>query len=337
MGYVRDASSTAACAPSHLVRALFLLACTFICAFVLNALPGCGSSTQGGASTASAAPPAGSPGNASASAAASSATGAAYQQPTDITIPEATDEGIDVANANSGWVSASAESAARLKFQVACGEMVYNYDLPNDGTPTLFPVNMGNGTYLFRIMQNTSGNKYVELDRAEAEVELANENAPFLIPNQICSYTKSSACVAMARELTASATNEGQIVETICTYVANHVTYDTAKAEELSKSSGYIPDPDETLATGKGICFDYAALSAAMLRSLGMPTKVMTGYVGDEQLYHSWIMVFADGTWKTAVFSISPKTWSRCDVTFASTGATAYAGSGINYTDRYTY
>ena len=303
---------------------------------MLNALPGCGSSSQGG-SSASAATPSSASAASGSGAASGTATGATYQQPTDIVVPEATTDSINVAGANEGWVSASATSASRLKFQVACGDMVYNYDLPNDGTPTVFPVNMGNGAYVFRIMQNTTGNKYVELDRAEIEVALANEFAPFLLPNQICSYKKSSACVAKARELAAKATNEGQVVELICTYVAENVTYDTEKAEVLSKASGYIPDPDETLATGKGICFDYAALSAAMLRSLGMPTKVMTGYVGAKQLYHSWIMVYADGTWKTAAFSVSPNSWSRCDVTFASTGATEYSGSGIDYIDRYTY
>ena len=76
---------------------------------------------------------------------------------------------------------------------------------------------------------------------------------------------------------------------------------------------------------------------AAMLRSMGIPAKVVTGYVGEENLYHAWIMVYIDGTWETAVFSVTPNTWSRCDVTFASTGATKYTGSGTSYTDRYTY
>ena len=224
-----------------------------------------------------------------------------------------------------------------MKFQVIHGEETYNYDLPNDGTPNLFPINMGNGSYRFRIMQNTEGKNYVELDSTSAEVVLESEFAPFLIPNQYCNYTAQSKCVAKARDLTSSATNEGEVVAAICTYVADNTKYDEAKAKELSKASGYIPDPDETLATGKGICFDYASLSAAMLRCMGLPAKVMTGYVGKEELYHAWIMVYADGTWETVAFSVKPKQWSRCDVTFASTGATQYTGSGSGYTDRYTY
>ena len=49
------------------------------------------------------------------------------------------------------------------------------------------------------------------------------------------------------------------------------------------------------------------------------------------------IMVYIDGTWHCAQFIVDPKTWSRCDVTFASTGATKYVGDASAYTDRYTY
>ena len=189
----------------------------------------------------------------------------------------------------------------------------------------------------FRIMMNTEGNSYVEYYWADAYVELSSEFAPFLIPNQFCSYVPSSACVEKARELTNDATNQGEAVRNICEFVARNTSYDKAKAEKLANESGYVPNPDETLATGRGICFDYASLSAAMLRSMGLPAKVVTGYVGEENLYHAWIMVYIDGTWETAVFSVTPNNWSRCDVTFASTGATKYTGSGTSYTDRYTY
>ena len=314
-----------------LPRALLALCAS---AFILAC--GCGSS-GGSGGQAAADEPASKPAASSDAAGSSGATGAPYTQPDSIAVPQTSGGGIDTSGVNDGWVAASANSSSRLKFQVIHGEETYNYDLPNDGTPTIFPINMGNGGYQFRVMQNTKGNSYVEIDSATADASLSSEFAPFLIPNQICSYDASSDCVSTAREITASATNEGEVVAVICTYVADNVDYDFGKADELSKSTGYIPDPDDTLATGEGICFDYASLSAAMLRSMGLPAKVMTGYVGDDQLYHSWIMVYADGTWQTASFSVSPKKWSRCDVTFASVGETSLTGSGDGYIDRYTY
>ena len=54
---------------------------------------------------------------------------------------------------------------------------------------------------------------------------------------------------------------------------------------------------DEVLAEGKGICFDYAALLAVMLRSEGIPTKVLIGTVTPENLYHAWNSVYLEGTW----------------------------------------
>ena len=37
-------------------------------------------------------------------------------------------------------------------------------------------------------------------------------------------------------------------------YVVSSIAYDYEKAESVT--SGYLPDVDETLATGKGICFE---------------------------------------------------------------------------------
>ena len=271
----------------------------------------------------------------------STPTGAAYAQPASVTTPTTTlspgSTGIDTSGVSEGWVCAAATSTARLKFQVITDAGTYNYDLPNDGTPTIYPLNMGSGNYTFRIMQNTEGSSYVELQSARASVTLSSEFAPYLQPGVFCAYTADSACVAKARELTATATNEAEAVANVCTWVAKNIKYDYPKAEVLMATTGYIPDPDDTLATGTGICFDYASLSAAMLRSMGIPTKILTGYVGADQVYHAWIMVYVDGKWQTAKFSVSPNEWSRCDVTFASTGATATVGSGSGYTDRYTY
>ncbi len=281
----------------------------------------------------------GSGGTGGGSGAASAPTGADFHQPTSLAMPTVSAGGasIDTGHVNEGYVVAHASDASRLKFQVAKGDEVYNYDLPNNDSATVFPVNMGNGSYLFRIMKNTEGNNYIELDSASAEVSLSSEFAPFLIPNQFCDYDESSACVSKANELTASVSNQGEAVQAICEFVVNHVGYDSGKARELSSKTGYIPNPDETLASGKGVCFDYASLGAAMLRSQGIPAKVITGYVSPGDLYHSWVMVYIDGTWKTAIFTVSSNTWSRVDLTFASSGGNEFTGDGTSYVDRYVY
>ena len=244
---------------------------------------------------------------------------------------------IDTSHAAEGYVSVSAEATSRMKFQVISGQSSLNYDLPQDGTAIVCPLSFGSGSYTFRVMQNTSGSNYVELFSTTADVALNSEFEPFLHPNVYCNYTERSACVAKARELVANAANQGEAVRAICEYVVENVAYDDDKAAQLKDSSGYVPSPDDTLSSGKGICFDYASLGAAMLRSQGIPAKIVTGYVSPNGIYHAWIMVHIDGTWKNAQFSVSPNTWSRVDLTFAASSGGENVGDGKDYTDRFVY
>lgn len=276
---------------------------------------------------------------------AGSTDGPAYQVPASIQ-PAAYDAnaasvtaagGIDTSHVSEGYVAASATNSARLKFQVVCGDASYNYDLPGDGTPIVCPLNMGDGSYTFRIMQNTSGNNYVEIASALAKVQMDDEFEPYLRPNQFCSFTDSSQCVQQARQLAADAANEGDVVRAVYQWVVGNITYDYDKAAELATATGYIPDPDATLAARSGICFDYASLSAAMLRSLRIPCQVITGYVSPDQLYHAWNMVYINGTWVSVEFSINPDEWTRMDLTFAAAGSNSTTGDGTGYTDRYVY
>ncbi|MEG1746729.1 MAG: transglutaminase-like domain-containing protein [Raoultibacter sp.] len=244
---------------------------------------------------------------------------------------------IDTSSIANGYVSAAATSSNRLKFQVLCNDRHYDYDLPTDGTPLVCPLTMGDGVYTFRIMQNTRGNRYVELSSAAPtkEVHLASEFEPYLRPNVFCNYNAESRCVQKANELCATATNQGEALKNISTWVAENIAYDTEKATTVP--DGYIPDPDETLESGRGICFDYASLTAAMLRSQGIACKIVTGDVSPDNIYHAWNMVYIDGHWTNKYVTISQNTWTRIDVTFAAGGAMQYIGNGASYAGRYSY
>ncbi len=260
----------------------------------------------------------------------------------DATFDEAAAEGtngalIDVSHVSEGYVGASGQASSRLKLLVSSGEASYNYDVPQDGTPITAPLTFGDGTYTFRLMQNTSGSNYVELYSTTADVALASEFEPYLRPSVICSYGEQSACVSKARELVADAATQADALKAICEWVVQNIAYDDAKASELADATGYVSDPDSTLASGTGICLDYAALGAAMLRSQNIPTKIVTGYVSPGDIYHAWIMVYIDGTWVSAQFSVSQNTWSRVDLTFAAGSSTENVGDGKEYTDRYVY
>ena len=83
----------------------------------------------------------------------------------------------------------------------------------------------------------------------------------------------------------------------------------------------------------------FPALAAAMLRSQGVPTKMIFGYVAPKDLYHAWNMFYTDETgWVLVGFEAGADTWNRIDLTFAAGGADAqFIGDGSNYSDVYFY
>jgi hypothetical protein len=242
---------------------------------------------------------------------------------------------LDLSAAAQGYVAVSAQNDRRLKFRVLFGDTTYTYDLPSDGTPAVYPLQSGSGSYTFQVFRNISGTQYAKLYTASAQVTLESEFAPFLRPSQLVNYAADSDCVALTAKLAQGCADDAELVSAVYAYLCAHVAYDYDKAETVK--SGYLPVPDETLSTGKGICFDYAALSAAMLRSAGIPTRLITGYVGET--YHAWNAVYLEGQgWITVEIKASTKVWQRIDTTFAATGAdTEFLTNDANYVTRFTY
>ena len=247
------------------------------------------------------------------------------------------DAKIDVSALSDGYVAVSSTSEERLKFQVRFGDLTYNYDLSSDGTPSVFPLQCGNGTYLFRIMENVSKSSYAEKYSVSADVVLTDEFAPFLINSDYVDYTADSYAAKTAYELTLGTKTDVEAIKRIYDYVCLNIRYDYEKAKTVT--AGYMPVPDETLRSRKGICFDYAALTAAMLRSLGVPTKMVFGYVAPKGLYHAWNMFYTEETgWVTVSFEVKGGDWCRIDLTFSANGADpSFIGDGTNYTDVYYY
>lgn len=244
---------------------------------------------------------------------------------------------IDLSCTSQGYVAVSVVAEHRLKFQVIKEDITYTYDLHSDGTPSILPLQSGNGTYMFRVMENVQDTKYAMLYSCEAQVELDDDFQPFLRPNDYAPYKEDSACVKKGTELVAGCEDSLGVVTAIFDYITANVVYDQEKAATVQ--SGYLPVPDETLESGKGICFDYASLAASMLRSQGIPCKVIFGYVSPDDLYHAWNMFYTDETgWVTVDYQVSGDDWNRLDLTFAANGAdSTFIGDGSNYSDLYFY
>ena len=156
-----------------------------------------------------------------------------------------------------------------------------------------------------------------------------------------CMYNSGSSCVALSSTLCGG--NKDTIAKTaaIYDYVINNISY-VSTAE--NGANGYIPVPDTVLANKSGICFDYASLMAAMLRSQKIPTKVVVGYAGD--IYHAWISVYVDGSgWIDGYIYFDGNKWNRMDPTFAASAKDEndyksivdFISDGSNYSVIYYY
>ena len=170
----------------------------------------------------------------------------------------------------------------------------YQYTIPTNNTWTSIPLQSGSGTYKVRFMKQVSGNSYSQMYSVTFQVGMQNANSAYLNPSQYVVYNSGSASVAKAKSLVSGAGSDAQKVSKIYSYIVNNISYDYDKMKNLP--SGYLPNPDSTLASRKGICFDYAALMAAMLRSQGVPCKLVIGNADGQ--YHAWNMVYVNGSWQ---------------------------------------
>ena len=252
---------------------------------------------------------------------------------------------IDYSNIVDGYVMVKFTDATqtRLKVQVTGPTATYTYDL-QPGDWATFPLSDGNGAYKVNVLENTSGTKYAQVLAANFNVTLADEFAPFLRPNQYVNYANATNTIAEAKRLAGNETDPLKLVEVIYTYVVNNFSYDKELAATVK--SGYLPVLDNVLAAKKGICFDYAAVMAGMLRSLEVPCKLVTGYVplGNGQSgYHAWISVWSgENGWVEGAIYFDGTTWQRMDPTFASSANRSesimqYIGDGSNYSVKYVY
>lgn len=249
---------------------------------------------------------------------------------------------LDLSNTSKGYVILTySGSNGKVKFQVkGPDEVTCTYLVSARGEPVVYPLTGGNGSYTFTLYEAADAAKdlYAVAFTQSTDVTLEDEFLPFLTPNVYVDYGADTKAVAKGRSLVKKSHSGLEAIEAIYHFVIKNITYDTDKAENVAY--GYTPDVDDTLKTKKGICFDYAALMAAMLRTQRIPTRLEVGYAGDA--YHAWISCYLEETgWVDDIIQFDGKEWSLIDPTFAAnnsrTSVKSYIGDGSKYTVKYVY
>jgi hypothetical protein len=199
----------------------------------------------------------------------------------------------------------TSDSDARLKLQVLKDDESIAYNLKGDGSVEDFSLQYGNGEYTARIMQNIRDDEYFVVKSRTFTVALSDENAVYLnsIQNVAWDYGKTpirdvSCLVSDALKDLDGAQLLSDCSDELYEYVVQNIQYDSAKVYDLMYD--YLPDIEKTYLEKAGICYDYASLFAAMLRSIGIPAKLVKGYSRDNlSVYHAWNEVFIGGKWIT--------------------------------------
>jgi len=246
---------------------------------------------------------------------------------------------LDYSHTDNGYIMLKDTNDKKVQVQITnpSGD-VYPYPLKEGGDYETFPLTGGDGSYSIRVLENISGDQYAIALADDFSVTLQDEFQPFLYPNQSVYYTADSEVTALGEKLAGSSKSDLAYVEAVYNYVIQNITYDEQLAE--STPVNYIPDPDETLQKGTGICYDYASLMAALLRSQSVPTKLVTGYSG--KAYHAWVSVYLqDKGWVDGIIYFDGKNWTLMDPTLGanndSKAVAKYVGDGSNYTEKYEY
>ena len=247
---------------------------------------------------------------------------------------------LDYSNAAEGYICAQSYLKAKVKVLVNAPDgNEYQYTIHSAGYYITIPLSRGNGTYKVGVYENYQGNLYTALFSASVGVELSNEFGPFLYSNPYVDFKAGDQAVTLSQQLAENSTSDLEALEQIYVYVVKTIDYDYGKAATVAP--GYLPKNSDTLRTDTGICFDFASLTASMLRAQRLPTKLDVGYCGSA--YHAWIEVYTkEAGWVRKSIEFPGSAYVRMDPTFDSAGggsssASSVIGDGKNYSPIFFY
>ena len=246
---------------------------------------------------------------------------------------------LDASNASHGYIMANYQgSSAESRLQITIPDKtVYTYVL-SPGNYETIPLTGANGDYQINILEHVSDDMYALVFSENVSVTLENDFSPYLYPNQYVWYTPESPTTDLGIVLSDESANDLDYLEKVYHYVITNISYDTNLAQNIPLN--YIPDTDSVLEKKSGICFDYASLMCALLRSQNIPTKLVVGYSGTA--YHAWISVYLQETgWVDNIIQFDGEHWSLMDPTLAASNnqrdVEKYIGDGSNYLAKYYY
>lgn len=210
-----------------------------------------------------------------------------------------------------GYVNVIGETnKSKLMIMLERNGQQYWYDvkLENGRFNEQIWLNKGTGQYTVNIMVNEYERKYSF--GPKLTVENTKELNPLLSPDKHIE-SADKAILDKAAEVTKDMKSDLEKAKAIYLWAAQNIKYDYEKyAKHLNNDYDNQYGALLTLKTGKGVCYDYATLIAAMGRASGIQTKVVTGtgIIRGSKGYHAW----------NEMYLPDENRWVKMDATFAS-------------------
>lgn len=245
---------------------------------------------------------------------------------------------IDITNASEGYFVVDYEGEnPEVRLQAMGSENITYTYIIHEGK-SVIPLSQDSGQYTFTGYEALAPGEYAVVFSDEASISIDDSLKTYLYPNMYVDFTEQSEAVGLAKELASGCTCDLEVIGAVYNYVIENIVYDHELAENVQ--SDYLPDVDRTLDEKKGICFDYASLMAAMLRSQRIPTRLEIGYAGTA--YHAWISTYIEDIgWVNGVARFDGTDWTLMDPTFAANTKASelksFIGDGDNYVTKYVY
>jgi hypothetical protein len=121
-----------------------------------------------------------------------------------------------------------------------------------------------------------------------------------LLQSWMVNYNGSDAIATLAKSIAANTTTKDGLIEAVSDWVSGNTEYNFP---EVNANNTAWQQATQTLQSKIGVCQDQAALSAALLRSLGVPTEVIGGEAYDpgnnyqDMGPHAWNMAWDGSRW----------------------------------------
>lgn len=184
----------------------------------------------------------------------------------------------------------------KIKITVEKNNERYVYNITNE-SPINIPLQLGDGTYKITVYKHLNSTNYQPLATESVDAEnISRVNLfTYSIPNIY--FDKSLNSIKNYDELLGDEDTNDKIKQ-LYSDVINDYSYDYDKAKKVV-STEYIPFIDDMYYDKTGICYDYSVLMAGVLRSQGIPTKLVMGYAPEIKAYHAWNQIYMNGKWIT--------------------------------------